>query len=470
MSGPSFAVVVPTIGRPSLPSLLDALDGLDAEIVVVEDEARRGPAAARNTGWRSVATEWVVFLDDDVLPPADWGTRLRADLAAATGIVGGVQGRVVVPKPEGRRPTDWERNVAGLEEARWATADMAYRRIALEEAGGFDERFPRAYREDADVARRVVQHGWELTVGERTVTHPVRPASPWVSVRLQRGNADDALMRRIHGPQWRQAAGAPAGRLHRHVAVTVLGTIAVTGAVLRRPWLAGAGAAGWLAGTAELAWARIAPGPRTVREVATMVATSCAIPPVAVSHRIAGERRARRLRIRPRAVLFDRDGTLVHDVPYNGDPERVVPVPGARDALDRLRAAGIRVGVVSNQSGVARGLISAAQVAAVNRRVDDLLGPFDTWAVCFHGDGDGCDCRKPAPGLILQAAATLGVAPSACAVVGDIGSDVDAAVAAGSRPILVPTELTRSEEVARAPEVAGTLVQAVDTLLRGADA
>jgi HAD superfamily hydrolase (TIGR01662 family) len=65
------------------------------------------------------------------------------------------------------------------------------------------------------------------------------------------------------------------------------------------------------------------------------------------------------------AVLFDRDGTLIHDVPYNGDPARVVPMPGARAALDRLRAAGLRLGVVTNQSGLALGRFTRADLAAV---------------------------------------------------------------------------------------------------------
>jgi HAD superfamily hydrolase (TIGR01662 family) len=67
------------------------------------------------------------------------------------------------------------------------------------------------------------------------------------------------------------------------------------------------------------------------------------------------------------AVLFDRDGTLVVDVPYNGDATLVEPVPGAREALDRLRSAGLRIGVVTNQSGIARGLFSGDQMDAVHR-------------------------------------------------------------------------------------------------------
>nr|WP_275007095.1 HAD-IIIA family hydrolase [Promicromonospora iranensis] len=162
-----------------------------------------------------------------------------------------------------------------------------------------------------------------------------------------------------------------------------------------------------------------------------------------------------------RAVLFDRDGTLVRDVPYNGDPDAVVPMPGARRVLDGLRAGGIRVGVVSNQSAIGRGLLTSAQVDAVDERVRRLLGPFDTWQRCPHRPEDECTCRKPEPGLVLRAAAALGVLPAECAVVGDIGSDVGAAVASGARGVLVPTEVTRREETSAAPVVAATLDEVV---------
>lgn len=170
------------------------------------------------------------------------------------------------------------------------------------------------------------------------------------------------------------------------------------------------------------------------------------------------------------AVLFDRDGTLVVDVPYNGDPGRVQPVPGARGALDALRAAGIATAVVSNQSGIARGLLTAAQVDAVNGRVEELLGPLGPVLYCPHGPQDGCRCRKPEPGLVLDAAAALGVDPADCVVVGDIGADMDAAAAAGAGAVLVPTPVTRAEEVDRArrtPRVAvvDDLSQAVSGVL-----
>jgi len=167
----------------------------------------------------------------------------------------------------------------------------------------------------------------------------------------------------------------------------------------------------------------------------------------------------------PRAVLFDRDGTLVVDVPYCADPALVTPVPTARAALALLRAAGIPVGVVTNQSGIARGLLRRRQVDAVNRRVDDLLGPFAVWRMCPHGPDDGCPCRKPAPGMVLDAAALLGLDPADVAVVGDIGADVDAARAAGARAVLVPTPATLLAEVDAAPVVRPDLLAAVHHLL-----
>ncbi|MFV2085963.1 HAD-IIIA family hydrolase [Micromonospora sp. LOL_021] len=166
------------------------------------------------------------------------------------------------------------------------------------------------------------------------------------------------------------------------------------------------------------------------------------------------------------AVLFDRDGTLVHDVPYNGDPDLVRPVRGARAALDRLRAAGLRLGVVTNQSGLARGHFTAHDMRRVHDRIEELLGPFDTWQICPHDDGDGCRCRKPAPGMVLAAAGELGTTAARCVVVGDIGRDIVAAGAAGAAGILVPTETTRPQETAAAPAVAGDLASAADLILR----
>ncbi|MEU3850139.1 HAD family hydrolase [Streptomyces sp. NPDC029554] len=170
---------------------------------------------------------------------------------------------------------------------------------------------------------------------------------------------------------------------------------------------------------------------------------------------------------RVKAVLFDRDGTLVEDVPYNGDPGLVRPVEGAREALALLREAGIATGVVTNQSGVARGLLTEADVRRVNHRVDELLGPFDVFAVCPHGPDDGCRCRKPQPGMVLWAAGRVCTHPADLVVIGDIGADVVAARRAGAHGILVPNARTRPEETAAADHIAPDLVTAVRAVLDG---
>jgi histidinol-phosphate phosphatase family protein len=359
---------------------------------------------------------------------------------------------------------------------------MAYRAEALRQVDGFDERFPRAYRDDADLALRVRDAGWELAMGQRLVLHPVRPATPSVSVRVQRGNIDDALMRRLHGRDWRQRAGTGRGRLPWHGATTVAGTAGLAGlgavALAARRGAAGErgvgghlaalGGAAWLGLTTDFLARRVAPGPRTWREMATMAWTSAVIPPVAVAHRLIGSWRHRRAEAWPppvEAVLFDRDGTIIEDFPYNGDPMKVRPVPEARAMVSRLRDKGIHVGVVTNQSGVAKGLITADDVRAVNERIDRELGPFDTWEVCQHGPDDGCECRKPRPGLVRAAARRLGVDPTRCVVIGDIGADMLAARAAGATGILVPTAVTRADEVESAPWVAPSLAAAVDVAL-----
>jgi histidinol-phosphate phosphatase family protein len=174
-------------------------------------------------------------------------------------------------------------------------------------------------------------------------------------------------------------------------------------------------------------------------------------------------------------VFLDRDGTLLHLVPYLDDPARARLYAGVGPALKRLSDAGAALVLVTNQSGIARGYFSRKQVDAVHGRLEALLArhgvTLDAIEVCpHHPDVTGrCDCRKPAPGMILRAAKRLGIDPGASWTIGDNASDLGAARAAGTRAALVLTGYGRRTRAGRegrgADLVGGTLASVVERLL-----
>lgn len=151
---------------------------------------------------------------------------------------------------------------------------------------------------------------------------------------------------------------------------------------------------------------------------------------------------------RQAAVFLDKDGTLVRDVPFNDDPERVELMPGVAEGLRELASAGFRLFVVTNQSGLARGLMSAERFAATTARLEALLADegahLDGTYVCPHypeGVVEAltlrCNCRKPRPGLLLQAAAEHRIDLTRSWLIGDILHDVEAGNRAGCRTVLL---------------------------------
>jgi len=158
-----------------------------------------------------------------------------------------------------------------------------------------------------------------------------------------------------------------------------------------------------------------------------------------------------------RHVILDRDGVLnreADDAGYVREPAQFHWLPGALEGLAMLRRAGIRLSVATNQSGVGRGLMSLEQLAAVHARMQaDAAargGALDAVLFCPHAPGEGCSCRKPAPGLIQAAIARSGIAAGASLVVGDDQRDLEAAWRAGVAAALVRTGKGReTEELAR---------------------
>lgn len=315
---PRISVVVPTCRRPAL--LLRCLHALIAqklpadayEVIVVDDghddatrviveqlrrrvhasqrpslrylrPARgRGPAVARNAGWRAARGEVIAFTDDDTMPRPDWLARgeraLEPELAA-------VRGRVTVPVSA--EPTDHERMTQGLERAEFVTANVFVRRAALERIDGFDERFTRPWREDSDLQFRLEEAAGPIGhCDDAVVVHPVRP-EPWgVSLRQQRNVMFDALLYKKHRERYRQRIRSVPP--WHYYAIVVLAFVALVAALAGQGTLAAACAAAagaqvlWMAGT------RLARTSHKPRHVAEMLATSALIPFLSVYWRLRG--------------------------------------------------------------------------------------------------------------------------------------------------------------------------------------
>lgn len=162
---------------------------------------------------------------------------------------------------------------------------------------------------------------------------------------------------------------------------------------------------------------------------------------------------------RPKALLLDRDGTLISETGYLRADEPYQWLDGAREALGRAQAAGLGLAVVTNQSAIARGWLTLEGLASIHARMRaDLVErgvDLEHWLACPHHPefdpgplpGGTCDCRKPAPGLLLQAAERLGLAPAECWMVGDSWRDLESGRRAGCPSVLVTTGKGRDQWV-----------------------
>ena len=326
-SRPQVSVVIPTYRRPAL--LLRCLEGVAAqrlpasayEVLIVDDghddatrqavqlwqrtnprgpavrylrpTTGRGPAVARNVGWRAADAPLVAFTDDDTVPQPGWlaeGVAAMARHAEWSGLCGRVEVPLAPPTP--RRPTDHELMTQGLEGAEFVTANAFVRRQALERIGGFDEQFTRAWREDSDLQFRLMKDAGPVgRCAEAVVLHPAR-AEPWgVCLRQQKNAFFEALLYKKHpalyreridaGPPWHYygivtliaaaAGSAFAGRHHGAAFLLGLATALVLRFALRR-----------------LARTSLAPA-----HVVEMLATSAIIPFLSVYWRLRGAWRFR---------------------------------------------------------------------------------------------------------------------------------------------------------------------------------
>ena len=172
-----------------------------------------------------------------------------------------------------------------------------------------------------------------------------------------------------------------------------------------------------------------------------------------------------------RAVFLDRDGVIIKEKGFVFEPDDVVLVDAAAEAIIRMSSMGLKIVVLTNQSGIGRGLFNEESYKKVLRRMVQLLeksgARLDGVYHCPHAPWEGCDCRKPKPGLALKAAKDLGISLSRSFVAGDKRSDMELARAIGSKGILVRTGYGLRTEMEGNPvwdAVANSIVGAVEVI------
>lgn len=319
-SAPRISVVIPTYRRPELMArclaavLAQQMDPQAYEIIVVDDghtddtrdvvqalspagkapvvrylrpAGGRGPATARNCGWRAARGSIVAFTDDDTVPEPQW---LAAGERAMRARVAAVCGRVRVPTSD--PPTDHELMTRGLESAEFVTANAFVRREALERIGGFDERFKRAWREDSDLHFRLMSEAGPVgRCAEAVVLHPVRAERWGVCLRQQKNAYFDALLYKKHPKLYRERIRrVPPWNYYVIVALTFVAPLLAMAGEHRSAALAAAAA---VALVLEFAWRRLKHTARTPAHVAEMLATSALVPFLSVYWRLRGALRFR---------------------------------------------------------------------------------------------------------------------------------------------------------------------------------
>jgi glycosyltransferase involved in cell wall biosynthesis len=306
-----ISVVVPTYKRPEL--MMNCLIALskqdlarnDFEIIVVSDgpddatrhmmhnmnhlvlpyvqyitlNANRGPASARNAGWRKANGELVAFTDDDCRPSQGWLSALwnAYEFNAADEIA--FSGTVIVPIPD--MPTDYELNTSHLAHADFITANCACTKKALERINGFDERFRVAWREDSDLEFKLIENNISIIkIKEAVVVHPVRKAKWGVSIDEQRKTMFNALLyKKFPSLFRRKIQRRPAWNYYMIVAGAIL---TVVGLIAGKKLLMITGTLLYIAFTLAFIAKRLSRTSRSREHVLEIVATSAVIPFVSV--------------------------------------------------------------------------------------------------------------------------------------------------------------------------------------------
>ena len=283
-------VVVDDARSESVPRLVAAFAARNPSLSMRVLPGRgQGPATARNIGWRAARGRVIAFIDDDAYPAdAHWLARGLAPFADDR--VMGVSGSVHVPVDH--PPTDFQRNVQGLERGEFVTCNAFYRRAALERVGGFDEAFTMPFREDSDLQYRVEDAGGVMVhAPDARVIHPAAPGRFAISLRLQRYSQFNALLYKKHPERFRRLL-EPRPPLHYYgiIAAACTGMLA---AITGRRTLAIASLTAWGVLEARFFGRRVRGTSRRPRHLLDLALTSLLIPWLSIYWRLRGALRYR---------------------------------------------------------------------------------------------------------------------------------------------------------------------------------
>jgi glycosyltransferase involved in cell wall biosynthesis len=303
------SIVVPTYRRPKL--LINCLKALlqqkfdkrQYEIIIVSDGPdeqtkkitnewagydypairylqladKKGPAAARNYGWLNAKGRIIAFTDDDCVPDAHWLQEIVVNIDPLEDVA--LTGKVIVPV--GKRPTDFEQNTAGLQTADFITANCACTKNVLIKAGGFDEQFSMAWREDSDLEFKLISNNIPIKKAETAVVvHPARKSAWGISIKEQKKTMYNALLYKKHPTLYRKKINQTTPVLYYCIIAAFI--VMVAGLISRQHSLTLVGGSGWLGLTVYFIIKRLYVTKLSPGHIAEMVVTSFVIPFISV--------------------------------------------------------------------------------------------------------------------------------------------------------------------------------------------
>jgi glycosyltransferase involved in cell wall biosynthesis len=282
-----FEIIVVTDGPDSATSeaTVTATQSIQPLVKILSLTKKGGPAAARNLGWQNAKCELIAFTDDDCIPDVNWLSNFWTHYQSIGRSEAAFTGRTIVPIST--PPTDYEKNIAHLEEAEFITANCAVTKQALIKVNGLDERFTMAWREDSDLQFKFIEKGIAIyKVENAVVTHPVRKAKWGVSLKEEKKGIYNALLFKKYPRLYKEKIQQNPPWHYYLILISII--ITIVGVVKENDSMILGGILGWLIITTWFTMKRLASTSKSIRHITEMIFTSMLIPILSIYYRLFG--------------------------------------------------------------------------------------------------------------------------------------------------------------------------------------